>query len=300
MNARKEAKLNMYHTVIALCEDNLPVVALVLAFQTSYNAFKTTVTAIVTAAAQLQTQNGGLQTSKKVAKKNLAELASGIAGLVYAYASVIDDNVLKGAMDITSSDIMQAKDEDVPLICGNVYDAANTHLAALPDYGVTALLLTAFQAAIDDYNDKSPRPMLNRSQKKALRAQMYLMFDDADAILKEQMDRLSVNFLSNGNALFYGQYHASRTIIDPGSYSTVLKLFVMNSATMEPLRNVKCYRDSSPVFKKSSRKGFVTFKNIAEGNHSFRLKHKLFADTPASASISHGNKTTINVVMAAL
>jgi hypothetical protein len=300
MNARKEAKLNMYHSVIALCEGNLPIIALVLAFQTSYNAFKITVTAIVTAAAQLQMQTGGLAISKKTAKKNLAELASGIAGLVYAYASVIYDDDLKAAMHITSSDISQALDEEVPLICGNVYTAANTHLVALADYGVTGLLLMAFQAAIDDYVDKAPKPILNRSQKKALRAQMYLMFGDADVILKEQLDKIAINFLRNGNALFYGKYHASREIMDPGSYSTVLKLFVLNSATNEPLHNVKCFRDDSPLFKKSSKKGFVTYKNIAEGNHRFKLKHKLFADAAASASISHGYKTTANVVMQAV
>ena len=67
--------------------------------------------------------------------------------------------------------------------------------------------------------------------------------------LKKQMDKLAMNFLSNGNALFYYKYLAARNIVDPGSFKTVLKLLVFNAANNEPLRNVKCYRDSSAVIR---------------------------------------------------
>lgn len=295
MNAKKEAKLSMYHSVIALCEDKAAIIALVPAFEISYNLFKALVTAIMAAATQLAAQTGGLRISKRVVKKQLAELCSSIAGLVYAYASVIHDDVLREAMHITSSDIYNAKDDETIEICNNVYTTANTNLAVLGDYGVTAPLLLLLQNTINDYADKAPKPVLNRSQRKALRAQMYALFDDGDVILKEQMDKLAVNYLSNGNALFYGEYHAAREIMDPGSFKTVLKILVLNGT--EPLTNVKCYRDSSEVVKRSSRKGFITYKNIEQGNHTFKLKHKGFADATTTAMMSYGEKKLVSVVM---
>lgn len=297
MEAKKEAKLNMYNTVIALCDGNLAIIALVVAFQNSYNAFKTTVTAIAAAAAQLEAQTGGLATSKKAAKKELAMFGSGIAGLVFAYASVKNDNELKGQMKISFSDINEAKDDEAVPICQNVYDAANANLAFLGDYGVTVSLLATFQTAITDYLNKSPKPRLSMSEKKAKRAQMNTMFDDADKLLKEQMDKTALNFEHNGNKEFYGTYVAARIIIDPGTYNTVLKILVLNGATNEPLRNVKCYRDTSSTSKLSSEKGFVTYKNIEEGNHAFKLKHKLFQNADTTVSISHNDKKTITVVM---
>lgn len=297
MNKKKEAKLNMYRAVISLCEENLPIVALVVAFQTSYGMFKVTVGAIAVAMGQLEAQTGEFATSKRKAKKDLGLLGSGIAGMVYAYASTIHDDVMKGAMAITYSDIYNAKDGEAGPKCQNIYDTANANLGALGDFGVTSTLLSTFQAAINDFNLKAPKPIQSRSEKKAVREQMDGLFVTADMILKEQMDKLSINFLSNGNVLFYGYYHAAREINGPGSFGTVLKIFVLNGATNEPLRGVKSYRDTSVIAKKSSNKGFVTYKNIEEGNHVFKLKHKLFADGTGTVSMSHGDKKVITVVM---
>ncbi len=297
MEAKKEAKLNMYNTVIALCEGNLAIIALVVAFQTTYNAFKTTVAAIAAAAVKLEEQTGGLATSKRSAKKELATLGSGIAGLVFAYASVINDEDLKGQMKITFTDVNDAKDDEVVPICQHVFDVASANLGVLGDYGVTAALLGTFQTAITDYSNKAPKPRLSRSERKAIRAQMNTMFKDADKLLKEQMDKTALVFMHNGNAEFYGAYAATRVIVDPGSFGTVLKLLVLNGVTNQPIRGAKSYRDESAVAKVSTDKGFVTYKNIEEGNHSFVVKHKLFLDKEATVMMSHNEKKTVVVLM---
>ena len=287
----------MYHGVMALCEDNLPMVASVAAFQTSYNLFKTTVTLIVEASTRLEAQTGGWRTSKKTAKNELAKSGSEIAGLVAAYASSIKDEVLAGAVHITDTDIIRAKDEEVVAKCRNIYKAANENVAALVDYGITPALLSVFETAINDYVNLSPKPRGSRSEKKSVRQQMYAQFANADILLKMQMDKLAVNFLNNGNKPFYLEYKAARVIIDPGSFKTVLKLQVLNTATNEPLRNVKCYRDVSAVFKLSSDKGVVTFKDAEQGNHIFKFKRKLFKDTEVEVMVTYGEKKRVIVLM---
>ena len=297
MNAKQEAKLNMFNTVIALCEENLAIVALLLAFQNTYNAFKTTVTAITAAAGQLEQNNSGLSSSKRAAKKELATFGSGIAGFLFAYASSKNDEVLKGEMRISFSDINDAKDEEVGLICQNIYTAANTHIVALADYGLTAPMLLIYQTAITDYLSKAPKPRLSVAEKKAIRAGMKTMFSDGDKLLNEQMDKTAKGFLISNNKLFLDKYSAARIQVEPGTYSTVLKLLVVNSATNMPLRGAKVYRDSTPVAKLSSNKGVVTFKNIEEGNHNFTLKHKLFADKAVTVMMSHNEKKTVTVMI---
>src|SRR5204863_312166 len=135
----------------------------------------------------------------------------------------------------------------------------NANIGVLGDYGVNAGLLLTLQAAINNYVDLAPRPVTSQKQKQAERIHMKGLFADADRILKERMDNLLFNFLVNGNTLFYGEYFASREMIKPGSFTTVLKILVLNGANNEPLRNVKCYRDDSGVVKKSSKKGLVTY-----------------------------------------
>ena len=298
MEAQKEAKMNMYHSVIDLCEDNLVVVALVPAFETSYNSFKTTVSAIESGMDTLEAQTGGYAMSKKTAKRNLGTMGSGIAGMVYAYASVIADETLQEAMRIPFTKIGKALDDEVVSICNNIYSTANGLIASLADYGVTAPLLATFQTAISDYASKAPKPKQSKNNKKMMREQLNELFKDADGLLETQMDKLAVIFLSNGNAEFEGQYRAARVIVDPGTYSTVLKILVMNSMNNEPLKNVKSYRDNTATFKKSSDHGYITYKDIEEGAHSFVLKHKLFYDLEVNnIMISHGKKIEVNALM---
>ncbi len=297
MEAKKEAKLNMFHTVIALCEDNLATVALIVAFQTGYNAFKTTVAAIVTAAAQLEAQTGGYAISKMKAKKDLAEFGAGIAGMLYAFASTKNDDVLKEAMHISYSDISHAKDDDVVAICSTIYDTANSHLADLADYGITAAVLTSFNGGINDYSGKAPKPREAVNLKKGVRNTLNTLFNDASKIAKEQLDKIAVEYLHNGNKEFYNSYESARIIIDPGTFKTVAQLQVLNTANNEPLINVKCYRDTSVSAKKSSTKGFITYRDLAEGSHSFMLKKEGFKDTKAQAVVAHGKKITLVVMM---
>lgn len=299
MDSRKEAKLNMYHAVIKLCDDNPAIVGLVPAFESSYNLLKTTANGITASNEVLIAQTGGWRISKKTAKRKLAEMCASVAGQVFAFASVVNDEVLKGAMDIASSDIFNAKDEEVGPKCMNVYEAANANLGMLGDYGVTGGLLLAFQTAIANYVALVPKPVMSQNLKKAERVQMNRLFAEADKILKERMDKLAANFLGNNHALFYAEYFAAREITKPGSYSTVLKIFVVNGANNMPLRNVKCYRDESEVVKRSSKKGFVTYKNAEQGHHIFKLKRKAFADASVQAMVGYGEKKVVSVVMMA-
>lgn len=297
MEAKKEAKLNMFNTVIALCDGNSAIIALVVAFQNSFNVFKTTVSAITTAAAQLEVPGKGLTVSKKSAKKTLAEFGAGVAGMVFAYASKEEDEELKEEMRISFSDINNAKDDEVGLICGNIYATANGLVAVLGDYGVTAALLLSFNDAIADYGSKAPKPSLNRSQKKAIRQGMNTLFKDADKVLKEQMDKTVVNFKLNGNAEFNGFYEAARVVIDPGTYNTVVRLEVVNKANSMPLRNVRSQHLGSVGSRRSSTKGIVIYKDVAEGNNKFRLRLKGFKDTEAEVMVAHGEKKTVVVQM---
>lgn len=227
----------------------------------------------------------------------MAEFGSGIAGLVYAYASAIDDDVLKEAMNISYSDITHAKDDDAVTICNNILAAATTNLGNLADYGVTAAVLGTFQTTIEDYANKAPKPRGAVNIKKGVRNQMNTLFRDATKIADERMDKIAVQFLHNGNAEFHGAYESARIIIDPGTFKTVVQLKVLNMANDEPLLNVKSYRDTSTLAKRSSTKGVITYKDAAEGKHVFVLKKKGFKDTTAEVIAVHGKHTTLVVKM---
>jgi hypothetical protein len=151
--------------------------------------------------------------------------------------------------------------------------------------------VTDLQAAIDLFrarNGDTRQAIISRSQANE---QAHTMIREViDELLEGQLD-VMVNTVEETQAAFWSGYFQARQIIDPGTFSTVLKILVVNEANNDPILSAKCYRDDSPDFKKSSKLGFVTFKDIEEGAHSFVLKHKLFEDlTIPSVMISYGKR----------
>jgi len=149
MNAKQEAKLNMFLAVKKYCDDNMTIVNTVLAFATTFTAFKAIITALLSASQQEKAVTSGIVTDKKVSKKTLARLAADIAAPLFAFASGTNNNTLKAQANFSYTALFTTKDAELPGVCQNIHDAALTNLAALATYGITTPLLDALQAAIN-------------------------------------------------------------------------------------------------------------------------------------------------------
>ncbi len=290
----------MYEAIRALCEDNTILIATILALNNAYSAFKTTINAIVSADTMLETPTGGVTKSKNTSKTNLAKLGGSIAGVVSAYAVEIGDEVLEGEMKITESDILKATGMRPVELCTLIYDRASANMPALADYGVTPAVLTTLQNSYLDFGGKEPQPKVTIDMKKAKRIQVKGMFTDTDGILVKKMDKLIVNF-EESDPGFLGAYKALRKPVKPAVTNTVLKLQILNAANDKPIKDARVYHDGTTKAKKSSVKGFVTYKDPPEGNHFFKVKHSLFKDvTTDPIMVSHGDKKTVVVKMEAV
>jgi flagellar hook-associated protein FlgK len=97
--------------------------------------------------------------------------------------------------------------------CQNIHDLANTNLASLGSYGVTAAKLTALQAAIDGFKAIVSKPRDNIAAGKTVTQQLSDEFDAADETLAEILDGLIGQFQAT-NATFVSDYNNARTIVD--------------------------------------------------------------------------------------
>ena len=71
MNAKQEAKLNMFRSTQKHCNDNAAIVATVPAFATTLTAFNSKVSAIISTAQQEDLVTKGVTVDKAEAKKTL-------------------------------------------------------------------------------------------------------------------------------------------------------------------------------------------------------------------------------------
>ena len=222
MNKQKEAKLNMYRAVAKHCNNNPAIIAAIPAFQTAITSLNTNIASILNAA-QLEIQViSGITADKAQHKETLAQQASNIANAVFAYASSIANNTLKEQVKFSARKLLRIKDDLIVPTCLNIHEAANTNLAALAPYGITAAVLTSFNTAVTNYTAAISSPRNAVSLRTAYVKDLSNLFAKTDKLLKEQLDKLSVQFKTS-HTDFYNAYKSNRIIIDPGVSSTQTK-----------------------------------------------------------------------------
>jgi hypothetical protein len=210
MKTKQLNKLTMYLAVEGICDASPTVWQAVPAFADAYADLKTHVTNIQTFA-QSQTQdNTGIAVDKQAARAAMCNLALPIAGAVHAYAVKIKNHTLAATVDYSLSELMGGRDVQSRDYCQNIFNTANTNLANLGNFGVTAAKLTALTNAIAAYNLLISKPRDTRAQGKTITSNLEAKFDAADQDLM-QMDDLTGQL---SDAKFVSDYNNARIIVD--------------------------------------------------------------------------------------
>lgn len=214
MNARQEAKLNMYRAVEDQLDNNPTVVSAVPAFQNAFNKFKAKIAEIISTEQKKDVPLSGIVTTKTNTKKTLAQKTSEIAGIISAYASEIGDETLKAEVNFSATKFLQTRDDQLAPRCQNIHDKAAQLLPDLTDYPINAAALTDLQTAIDNYSSTTAKPRTAASHRKMLSDNLIKLFRETDAILVNQMDKLAAS-LKKTNPDFVAEYFSNREILDP-------------------------------------------------------------------------------------
>lgn len=217
LNARQEVKLNMYDVVILKCDANSSIIAANPALSTALNEFKAVIENIRAATPSSAVITTGITEDKEVSKAALSELTATIAGQIYAYAAKTKNNTLKDAVNFTASQLRKLKDGETTARCQSIHDLGIENLSVLGDYGIKTATLAGLQTAISDYAQTVPKPRSAITDRATVKANLRQYFKDADAILKEQMDKL-VEPLAKDHADFVSTYKNARKIVDPKTF----------------------------------------------------------------------------------
>ena len=213
MTTKQQNKLAMYLVVKGVLDSNNSVWQSLQAFADGYTDFTGHITQIQTLELSQVTDSTGIAQDKKQSKAAMATAAQTISAAVHAYAVKNKNNTLANETDFTVSDLTGERDADAIKDCQNIHDLANTNLASLGSYGITAAKLTALQAAIDGYKAIVTKPRDNIVAGATVTQELSNEFDAADETLSEILDGLIVQFQTT-NAKFVSDYNNARTIVD--------------------------------------------------------------------------------------
>ncbi len=295
MNAKQESKLNMYRATQKHCDDNPAIVATVPAFATTLTAFNTKLSAIISTAQQEDLVTKGITVDKLVAKKTLCQLATDVAAPIFAFASANADNTLKQEVNFSFSDLFKTKDDVLAPRCQNINDLGTANLAAMAPYGLTAASLTALQTTINGYQAKVPTPRNSAAQKKTIRENLKKLFTEADAVLKDQMDKTVVGF-KTANPDFVSTYKANRVIIDPGQSATTLKGVIVNAMDKTPVSGATIIVVETGNKTSGNESGTYQIKPIPAGIYTINISAPKYTDkTEKEVTVKQGQITSLDI-----
>ncbi len=213
MTTKQQNKLNMYLAVKAVLDANNAIWQTLQAFADGCTSLNTQIGSIQTLAQSQNLDTSGIAQDKQASKVAMATAAIGIASAVRAYAVKTKNNTLANEVNFNQSDLTGARDSAAVEHCQNIHDLANTNLASLAAYGVTAAKLTALQTTITAFSGLMGKPRQTIATSKTVTQQLGDAFDAADLALNEELDNLIGQF-APANAKFVSDYQNARIIID--------------------------------------------------------------------------------------
>ncbi len=104
--------------------------------------------------------------------------------------------------------------------CSNIYNALNDNSKVLKTFGITAGNISDLQTAIDDYQAILVSPRNAITQRSAHGAAISNLFKQANDILKNQLDKMAVQFKTTAETFFVA-YKKNRAIVGPGAVKAV-------------------------------------------------------------------------------
>jgi hypothetical protein len=188
----------------------------ITALNTVYSSFKTKVAVIYTTVKQQELQLTGVAEDKLVLRRNLAHIGNIVGMVVKAFAVSRNDNTLKAEVDFSESDLFKSRDETIINNCQTIYDRANTNLAQLGVFGITAAVMTSLQNALTSFRAKAASPTVARDIRAVATENLAIQLDEANTLLREQMDN-NMKIFQLSNPDFWKLYRNARRIIDLGA-----------------------------------------------------------------------------------
>lgn len=215
MTDKQENKRSMYIAVQKTCNANNTVWSGLPAFVTAFGEFETTLADIDTQRTIQEGKITGIAENKSKEEEEMRQVTIEMASAVFAYASKINDNELKEKVNYTPSDLRNSRDTILKDICQTIHDEAANVIADLADYGKTPADLTNLQKEIDDFVAILAKPRTAIGTRATATSKLIELFQQGDDLLKNQLDKLMVNFQTS-EPKFFSQYQSSRIIIDLG------------------------------------------------------------------------------------
>ena len=211
---KSEENINsMFKAVSSLLAANQAKIDTLPALANSVSNFNQKLGDIQNKDAEYTHLTSGKTNMKNSAEEDMIEALLPIASAVNVYAKINGKADLKENSKVTVSDLRRLRDSELLIKAQYLHDIAQTNIADLANFGVAEANLTNLQSLIDTYKSSIEVKDTSFAEKSAARESLSKLFDDANEILKEEIDMLMELFRTSDSD-FYNSYKSARVIRD--------------------------------------------------------------------------------------
>ena len=219
MNNNQKNKLQMYKKVGAKLKENLAKLAVVAKLPPAVQKFLGIIDIIEAKSSEAKDQTTGKLAVRDEAEDTLLELISRVSSSIVAYASEAKNTELHAKALIKKSELHRMRDTEIASTAKSILGLGQKYATEIEPYGVTAEVLTALEQAIEAFKTATENLGKGYSGKTGARLSMVEAFDQADVLLKEQIDNM-METVKKTDLQLYNEYQVARVIHDLGGSHT--------------------------------------------------------------------------------
>ncbi|MBI3365892.1 MAG: hypothetical protein HY033_13420 [Ignavibacteriae bacterium] len=215
LNKTQENKLTMYEAVLSLMGSNGTVVTGVPALKEAKDSFDATVQQIKVKGRERHEATAGKTATKQQAEDALVASLMEIASALYSFAWKAGRNDVKEIADVTETKLRRMRDTELESRAKSIHEKATADASGLANYNITAEKISNLQGRIADFGSALGERESSAAGRTGLTTTLTTLFDQADEILAEDLDRL-METVRDANNDFYNTYFSARVIKDTG------------------------------------------------------------------------------------
>jgi hypothetical protein len=308
MKTKQENRFSMYLAVVDFCEKNTSVTTTLPNFSINLSKLKTTCEQIHVIVEVQAADLSGTTSGKNDSRENLVVLGADTSRKLVAYATLVKNQKLLKEIKYTESDLRHLPDTTLADVVKLIYDRAQTHLASLASYQITAETQAALLQAIDDYKLALPAPRVEKVSQVQATKQLAALFATGDEALAAMDVVVEIVRLTEPD--FYAGYKSVRKIIESGSGKLSVKGLVTEVLTGDAVPGVMvsfwpdgdmlktvATGDASLV-KKTAAKGGFNVSSLPAGTYRVTLQKPGYAEQTLTVYVNDGELTMVDVQLA--
>ncbi len=215
LNKTQENKLTMYEAVLSLMGANGVVVTGVPALKEAKENFDGVVQQIKGKGREREQATAGKAAAKQQAEDALVASLMEISSALYSFSRKAKKTDVQEIADVTETKLRRMRDTELESRAKSIHEKAAIDAGALADYNITAEKMTTLQARIGDFAAALGERESSAAGRVGLTTTVAGLFDQADEILTEDLDRLMETVRESATD-FYNKYFSARVIKDLG------------------------------------------------------------------------------------